>query len=373
MFLALKELKKEKARFTMIVSVIILITYLVYFLSSLAYGLATINRTAVDYWDAEGIIISKSANGNLYASSIEEERGKEVSNRSDNMINITNSNIYLESDKNELVSAVFIGVDLSNDTIVPKIIEGQAIESDFEVILSNNIKNDLPLELGDEIVLSQSKRKFKVVGFTEDSNFNTSPVVYAKREMVSQAMMQYDTSETLNDTQSSPTIMMPKQISAIIVNDKEALINERDLSTLDLEYLNIDEFINVLPGYKAQVLTFGLMIISLSLIVSVIMGIFMYILTMQKKSIFAILKIQGYQNSFIIQSIIIQILTLLIIGISIGLLLTVLTVMFLPASVPIAFNWILISVVSAFIVITSLLGAVFSARSVLKIDPLEAL
>ena len=59
-----------------------------------------------------------------------------------------------------------------------------------------------------------------------------------------------------------------------------------------LFFIPINEFINNLPGYQAQVLTFGLMIVSLALISSIIIGIFMYILTMQKKSIFGILKIQ---------------------------------------------------------------------------------
>ena len=65
MFLALKEMKKEKLRFIMIIVVTVLIAYLVYFLSSLAFGLAQINRTAVDYWNAEGVVLSKEANGNI--------------------------------------------------------------------------------------------------------------------------------------------------------------------------------------------------------------------------------------------------------------------------------------------------------------------
>ena len=50
MFLALKEIKKEKSRFLLIISIFVLISYLVYFLLGLAYGLAVDNRTAVDAW-----------------------------------------------------------------------------------------------------------------------------------------------------------------------------------------------------------------------------------------------------------------------------------------------------------------------------------
>ena len=41
MFLAINELVKEKARFILIVAVIALVSYLTFFLTALAYGLAT--------------------------------------------------------------------------------------------------------------------------------------------------------------------------------------------------------------------------------------------------------------------------------------------------------------------------------------------
>ena len=52
MFLAWNEIKKNKLRFTLIVGVLMLVSYLVFFLSGLATGLASLNREAVDKWDA---------------------------------------------------------------------------------------------------------------------------------------------------------------------------------------------------------------------------------------------------------------------------------------------------------------------------------
>ncbi len=68
MFLALKEMKKEKTRFLLIILTTALIAYLLYFLLSLAYVLAEINRTAIDQWDAQGVILSKDANANILSS-----------------------------------------------------------------------------------------------------------------------------------------------------------------------------------------------------------------------------------------------------------------------------------------------------------------
>lgn len=371
MFLALREFKREKLRFTMIVAVVILIAYLVYFLSSLAYGLAQINRTAIDYWDAEGIVVSKISDSNIYASVIDSSLSAGLGLDSTGHINVIGANVYVNG-ADDTSSLVFIGYETESAEWNAPIIEGDGIEADHDILLSSNIRDTSDVAVGDEIVVAETGRKFNVVGFTEDSNYNTQPVAYTKLMMVSQAMMSYSTGDEAVDATALPTPNMPERISAILINEP----TDVDMDALDADgllYLPIDRFIEALPGYQAQVLTFGLMIASLSVIASVIMGIFMYILTMQKKSVFGILKIQGYQNAYIIRSILYQVLYLVIAGLAIGLTLTGLTMLLLPSSVPVAFNWNLVGLVSLFTLLTSLLGSLASAYSVLKIDPLAAL
>ncbi len=369
MFIAIKELKKEKLRFGMILSVIVLIAYLVYFLSSLAYGLAQLNKTAIDHWEADGVIITESSNENLYASQMNINEIDKYRSDNTEFISITTTNVNLI--ESESTTLVFMGYEDTNSVVVPQIIEGRGVEDDFEVVISANIKDKYDVNLGDEIVISDTKRKFTISGFTEDSNFNTIPVVYGKLDMVSDLMMSYNTASTKNDANSVATPNMPKRASFILVKEVDRL----DTLALDetLVFLDTDSLIGALPGYKPQILTFGLMIISLSFIAAIIMGIFMFILTMQKKSIFAVLKIQGYQNITIISSILVQILLLVLLGLLISFGLNQVTITLLPSTVPVLINWNLFLVVSLFIVISSLIGALFSAYSVLKIDPLEAL
>ena len=50
MFLAWKEIKHSKTRFSLIIGVMVLVSYLVFFLVGLAYGLAQDNRTSIDKW-----------------------------------------------------------------------------------------------------------------------------------------------------------------------------------------------------------------------------------------------------------------------------------------------------------------------------------
>jgi len=371
MYLALKEIKKEKLRFIMIIMVTALIAYVVYFLASLAFGLAQLNRTAIDYWEAEGMIISKSSNGNIYSSSIDLSKFEALSLELDDGINVASTTVYInEKEAESPTDLVFIGFDLNNDSIPAPVIEGRTIKSDNEIMISSNIRDQLDVKIDDTVIIAKTNRQFKVVGFTQDSNYNTVPVAYVSQDMASQSMMLYTTGDAKTDAVATPTPNMPKRVSAIVIYESSYLgVFEDD----DLEYIPINDFINGLPGYQAQVLTFGLMIVSLAFISSIIIGIFMYILTMQKKSIFGVLKIQGYQNVYVMKSVLYQSIILIIIGFGLGLFLTIITVNYLPAKVPVAIFWPLNIAVTLFAVVCSFLGTLFSARSILKIDPLDAL
>ena len=365
MYLAIKEISKEKGRFLMIILITSLLAYLVYFLSSLAFGLATLNKTAIDNLDTNGFIMNKNANENIYSSSIDLDLIENLELDKKNAINLTTGHLFIETDDETLLDGVFLGYDLSNEKIEPILVEGRSIENKDEVVVSQTFEE---LSLGDKITLTSNNRIFEVVGKTEDANYNTLPVIYFDREIVSTEMLMYQSDEA--DMTTSGTPNMPKRVSAVLVYDE---VNTEKLNDNHLELIDIDDFINNIPGYTAQILTFGLMIGALSIIASIVIGIFMYILTMQKKSIFAVLKIQGFKDSMIAKSVLYQTFILVVLGFGLGYLASLLTIWLLPSSVPVALYTPLNIVVTISSIVFALIGTLFSARSILKIDPLEAL
>ncbi|MGX6962228.1 ABC transporter permease [Vagococcus xieshaowenii] len=359
----------------MIVMVTILIAYLVYFLSGLAYGLAKSNTTSIDHWkNAEGIVLTKASNQNIYSSAIDEEVVKSLGLKNAKELNVGSTVVEVKNVSSDPLDLVLMGVKQNDKDLMAPITEGKKFAAQDEIVLSESFKELVDVKLGDTITLLDTDRAYKVVGFTESSKYNTQPVGYVDLEMASQAMMIYSPTEENQaegvEATTGPTQNMPNRISALIVDEK---VDKKKLADNDLIYMDKKEFINSIPGYQAQVLTFGLMIVSLILIASVIIGIFMYILTMQKKSIFAILKIQGISNKFISQSVIYQTLLISIFGALIGLALTVITFNFMPAAVPVAIYWPLYLAITGLFILCGLIGSIFSAKSVLNIDPLDAL
>ncbi|EMF0554595.1 ABC transporter permease [Enterococcus faecium] len=355
MFLALNEIMHSKLRYALVAGVMFLIAYLVFFLTGLAYGLAQDNRTAVDKWEADSIVLSKDANSNLGMSMITKKTAEEVEGGKVAYLAQTPGVVTSKDSTEEgKINVSFFGID-KDQFIMPNLVEGKAFNNDDEAIGDISLKEEYGLAVGDTVKLSGSDKTFKLTGFTDHAKFNVSPVLYTTIDAYQQIRFEKeDTSENA-------------RINAIVVRGK---IN--DLPE-DLEQIKISKFINELPGYNAQVLTFGFMIGFLIVIAAIVIGIFIYVLTMQKINIFGVMKAQGITGGFIARSVVAQTFILSFVGILLGLVGTVGTSLVLPDAVPFQSNWLFFGVISLLMLVVAVLGALFSVRTIVKIDPLKAI
>lgn len=74
MYLAIKEIKREKLRYGMIIAMIALISWLIFILTGLAQGLGNQNTAAIDSWNFKSIALNKDADVNLRQSLITSEQ-----------------------------------------------------------------------------------------------------------------------------------------------------------------------------------------------------------------------------------------------------------------------------------------------------------
>lgn len=167
----------------------------------------------------------------------------------------------------------------------------------------------------------------------------------------------------------NPTLTTDKT-NAIVVRDKHWKDKKVDK---DLEVVGINKFIEDLPGYKPQNLTMNFMITFLFIISATVIGVFLYVITLQKKNLFGVLKAQGFTNGYLMKMVLSQTFILALIGTLIGLVLTILTGFVLPEAVPVEFNIVTLIVFGVVLILTSLIGSLFSVLSIRKIDPLKAI
>lgn len=360
MFLAWNEIVRSKLRYGLIVGVMFLIAYLVFFLTGLAYGLAQDNRTAVDKWQADGIVLSDEANANINMSTLPLKTMSEVEAKEKASLGQTAGVIQQEKKASEKINVSFFGIE-TDEFLMPNVIEGKAFAAANEAVIDNSLKEENGIKLGDKLKIAGSEEVLTVVGFTDQAKFNVAPVIYLSTETYQK--IRFEQSGVSDNT----------RINAIVFRTKNHELKNMSLKSEGLTSYPIQTFINELPGYSAQVLTFGFMIGFLVVIAAIVIGIFIYVLTMQKASIFGIMKAQGISSRYISTSVIAQTFLLALAGVGLGLLGTVGTAIVLPAAVPFQSNWTFFLVMAGAMVLIAVAGALFSVRTIVKIDPLKAI
>lgn len=353
MFLAINEIRHSKLRYALVTGVMFLIAYLVFFLTGLAYGLAQDNRMAVDKWEADQILLTEEANDNLNMSMLPRSLYDEV-DAPEKAVLAQTAGVVTKEDNGEKVDVTFFGID-PDQFLAPNIIDGEMFASDDEAVADSSIEEEYGISIGDTIKLAGSDKKLKIVGFTDNARFSVAPVLYTSIGAYQEIRFEKE-----DDSENA-------RINAIVTRGKIKEVPD------DLIATDISKFINELPGYNAQVLTFGFMIGFLIVIAAIVIGIFIYVLTMQKSEIFGVMKAQGISSRYIAFSVIAQTFLLATSGVLIGGLATIGTTLVLPAAVPFQINLLFFASISVMMILIAMLGAFFSVRTIVKIDPLKAI
>ena len=312
-----------------------------------------LNRESVDKWKATAIILTEESDKSMYQSSLTIDDANGIDAEEIAVIGQINA-VAGNGDQKTNVSIFGINKD---EFIMPKVTEGKAFTNDNEVIASDALKEN-GFKVGDELQLSSSDEVLTIVGFTDKARFNAAPVLYGDLSTFHQ--VKFGEGAEANK----------ESINGIVVRtDEPTVAIKNDL----LESIEIETFIRSLPGYTEQNLTLNFMIYFLFGISAVIVAIFLYVLTVQKISMFGVMKAQGISNNYLSRSVIAQTFILAAIGVAVGFVLTLITGLFLPSAVPVAFDLVTMLIYGLVLIVVAIMGAVFSVLTIVRIDPLKAI
>ena len=262
-FLAFKELKFSKAKFALIITVVILISYLVYFLTSLANGLASSYTNAIEQWNSNQIVLTVDANDNMMMSYMNQDDFDAIEVKGDKtklgLFPAVINNPLAENVLDSRVDVYFFGID-DDSFIKPSNLKDISLK-DNQVIVDDELKKE-GYEVGDQFGVTGSEQLYEIVGFSSKTTYQTAPVVFMSLD--TWQAYRYGTSNT------------PDLFSGTVVKGET-----NNLPNNLLSYDTAD-YISTLPGYTAQVLTFSVMIVFLIIITAFVLGIFIYVLTIQK-------------------------------------------------------------------------------------------
>jgi putative ABC transport system permease protein len=216
------------------------------------------------------------------------------------------------------------------------------------------------LDVGDTIVLALrlSQVEFTIVGEVDEGYFFFQPVVYISRD--AWRNLKY------GDVAQAPvsSIVLIKGDGATSVSGEGFQVVNKDTAFANIEGVaGQQSTVQALRG-------FGFIIGAL------VIGVFFYVLTLQKVAQHGVLKAIGASSTYIFRQLLIQVLFVTLIGLAISIPLAWATGWALSQDadgVPIAFTTSAFVVTAIALLVASVIGALFSGRQVLKVDPIIAL
>ena len=349
MFLAIKEIKHAKVHYGLIIAMVTLIGYLIFMLLGLMLGLANENTAAIDAWSTKTVVLSKGANVNLNQSLIKTADLPPLK-AGDSLVGQSPVVVSRQKGAAHKQSVQLIGLRADQPIYQHlELVAGHRPQKANQVVLAANLR-DKGYRLGDQIKLAGQSQTLTVVGFAKDGMLNMTPIIYGNLQL-------WQAVKGSNQFVAS------------------AIFSQRhfNLDTAALKAYPRATYVNKMPGYTAQNKTFVAMIGFLMVISMVIIGVFLYILTMQKLPNYAVLRAQGIPAKTLTLATVNQAALLMVSGGILSLILTRLTMLGLPQSMPFLLTWPLAVGLTLALVVLGTLGALIPVKMIQRVQPLDAL
>ncbi len=156
---------------------------------------------------------------------------------------------------------------------MPDVVKGRLYRNSHEIIVSQNLI-DLGYHLNQKVKLGSQTKAYKIVGITRATKFSEVPVIYLNLNAFTQ--LKYGAQRFTKAADKPISMVVVKNRAA----DKVTVKNNGDGTKLDK--MSVNTFIQNIPGYSAQNITLDTMIGFLFVVVTAIVGIFLYVMTLQK-------------------------------------------------------------------------------------------
>ncbi|MGG2016379.1 ABC transporter permease [Bacillus sp. S10(2024)] len=350
MFLALRELKQSKLKYGLIGLMMILLSFLVLVISGLANGLAHNTVSSIQNMDAKKFVLANDAENSLLRSQIKKEDVDDVVKQvgaKDAVPFHVKISTYEKKDSSKKVDIAIFASERET-FLEPKIVKGHALgTAQNEMIADESIK-EKGIDIGDVIIDPVSKKEFKITGFTKDQKFSHTPVVYVNQDVWG-------------------------EIAQSIQKDYNAIAIRTDQEVKNAHVIEKNEVLQNIPGHKGQQNSLTMIIAFLLVIATLLIGVFFYVITLQKTQQLGVLKAIGTKNSYLANMLVVQVLFLSVGAMTISIVLIEILQRILPQSMPFLLTTTTIGQYAGIFIVISILGSLISLYQVLKVDALEAI
>ncbi|AZN38832.1 ABC transporter permease [Paenibacillus albus] len=370
MYLAIREMRFAKVRYSLIAIIMLLVTFLVLFVTGLARGLAYDNAASIQNMDATHFIMEKDSNHRFTRSQLNEhdwiQAGSIAGQENVQPLGVKMTTMMADGTTGKL-DVTLLGMNPAG-WLMPKVTEGEPITpgGTGSVLVDGKLK-DAGIGLGTVLVDQASGLKWTVRGFVSHESYSHSPAVFLNehdwRQLQSETAARTEIGESGDGT----------IYNAIAVKANEHQVEQLAAALPDSEIVTKSQAVQAIPGYKEEQGSLWMMIIFLFLISSFVLAVFFYVITIQKSSQFGILKAIGTRTAYLVRSVALQVLLLSTGSLMISMLLIQGIKALLPGGMPFLLQASTLTFTSGAFIVMSLVGSLLSVWKVTRIDAVDAI
>jgi len=378
LYLALKEMWRNKGRFLLVSLVIALITLLVLFVAALGEGLGNGNREYLAKLNADLLVYQAKSDLLIGASRIPRSQLanlRRVAGVADvGPIATANVTLILPAGTDPLKVSM-IGVEPGRPG-EPPVLTGRQLTTleAKDALVDRNVVVRAHIQLGDTLTMrvtqgtSDQFYTLRVVGITDSEQYSLVPSIFVP----------YFTWDRVRP-KSEAEVDNPSQVFNIaavkLANPAEAdaVRQHIEAEVLNTQVVTIPQAIEAVPGYTAQQNTIQTQGVFTLLIGVLVIGGFFQIQVLQKVAQIGVLKAIGASNPMVGAASVVQIILTTVLGVGIGGLGTFLLSLSFPPTVPIVFNGQASALAVVALLLIGPIGGLVSIRYAVRIEPLKAL
>lgn len=353
MKLAWKELKYNWKKFFLVEIIVILMMFMVLFLSGLVKGLGSAVSSGIDNMQVENFVLSDDAEKLLTISNLTRDEFDSVEHEyGDRATSLDVQRMYIQKNKNsEKLDITYFAIDPTS-FLNPEVYKGVKLSTDDYTIVLDDDFEGRGIKVGDSVVDSNTGVKLTVVGFTNNAMYGHVSVGYIS-------------TTTYTDIMKSLNPMYEIHIHAV------ALQGAVDQKIDGAKIYSKEEIIESIPGYKAEQMTISMVEWLLVVITAVIIGIFFFVINLQKEKEFGVLKALGMGMRHIVRIILSQVFIIAVSGALLSVILVSLMSAVLPATMPFTLVGSQVFLVLVTFVLISILGSLATVIRVAHVDPAQ--
>lgn len=359
--LAIREMRRRKVQFALVTGVVALISFLIIMVTGLGLGLYERAGTALLSLDGDYLAYADNANVSLIRSRLTDAQVRDIEARSGaegaSAIGYVAAAIQYAPEKNE--TAAVVGV-APGSFAEPKIVGGRSLSGPKDVLIDRAWASMAGTKVGDVLPIPAGfdTREFTVVGVVDEGYFFFQPAIYVSLEAWQGIAYQGDASQ--------------RPAASVVLLRGGALAATRGEGW---EVVSKRAAFNNIEGVQAQQSTVNALRYMGLLIGAMVIGVFFYVITLQKVSLLGILKAIGASGLYLVVQGLLQVFIVSVVGaaLAVGLAMLLEASVLSSDTVPIAFTVGAVLTTAVSVLVAGMIGAALSVRQVAAIDPIIAM